>query len=225
MSLLSEVGRKTLKARIFIAIVYASLIVLGITMIVPFMITISGSMSNDFDYERFWPVPRYLWSKNDRFVKCLVPYFNHYRNWTKQMQTAIPEVPEYWSTWPQAGRDVKGIDAISRKYLSNLNSAPDQQHLIAADYAEFTQNYPLSDKVVYASKVNTIKFLMNSYENKYEELYPEKAKQLSSKELRNAALALLGKEWGLPFESFYNINFNTEMNYPMDFQSWFPPLA
>jgi ABC-type glycerol-3-phosphate transport system permease component len=65
---------------------------------------------------------------------------------------------------------------------------------------------------------------MLSYESKFREKYPEKAAKMSSGKLRNAALKLLGKEWSLPFESFYNINFNTEMNYPMDFQGWFPPI-
>ncbi len=224
MALLATVGRKSLKPKIFITLCYLVLVILGITMVTPFLITITGSMSNKFDYERFWPLPRYFWSQDDRYMKCLVPYFNGYRNWTKQMKVSIPEMPDHWSSWSLIGRDVKGVDKISDRYISDFRNNPITQKLIAADYAEFTQNYPLSDKVVCASQVTVIKFLMSSYEAKYKKKYPQKAAEMSSLELRNAALELLGKEWNLPFESFYNISFYTEMMYPMDFQGWFPPL-
>ena len=224
MSLLPTVGQKSARIRIFVIMVYTALILLGITMMTPFLITLTGSTSNDFDYERFWPVPRYFWSSKDRFMKCLVPYFNEYRNWTKQMKAAIPEMPERWSSWSLIGRDVKGDDKIAEFYLSEFKKAPEKQQLIAADYADFCETYPLSDKVGYASELDAVKFLMSAYETEFKRRYPAKAATISNSELRKAALELLGKEWDLPFESFYNISFTTEMNYPMDFQGWFPPL-
>jgi ABC-type glycerol-3-phosphate transport system permease component len=224
MALLATVGRKSLKPRIFITLCYLALIILGVTMVTPFLIAITGSTSNDFDYERFWPLPRYFWSEDDRYMKCLVPYFNGYRNWTKQMKAALPEMPDHWNSWSLIGRDVKGVDRISERYISEFKKNSETQKLIAADYAEFTQNYPLSDKVVYPAQVNVIKFLLSTYEAKYKKEFPQKAADMSSLELRNAARDLLGEEWGLPFESFYNISFYTEMKYPMDFQGWFPPL-
>jgi len=60
MSMINTVGRKSLKNRILVSIIYFLLILSGLTMIVPFMITITGSASNDFDYERFMPVPRFF---------------------------------------------------------------------------------------------------------------------------------------------------------------------
>lgn len=224
MSLIPNVGRKSIKIRIFTIIIYCCLIILGITMVTPFLITVTGSTSNDFDYERFWPVPRYLWSSNDRFMKCLVPYFNGYRSWTKQMKCSIPKMPDYWSSWPVIGRDIKGVDSVASTYLNTFVKAPEKQKKIAADYAEFSENYPLSDKVVYASQLDTVKFLMADYESEFKRYFPEKAANMSNSSLRKASLELLAKDWGLPFESFYNINFSAEMSYPMDFQGWFPPL-
>jgi ABC-type glycerol-3-phosphate transport system permease component len=52
---------------------------------------------------------------------------------------------------------------------------------------------------------------------------PEKAKKMSNSELKTAALELLNTTWGLPFESFFNVNFKAELRAPMDFQSWYPP--
>jgi len=224
MGMIAEVGRKSIKNRILISIIYCALTVLGLTMIVPFMITITGSTSNDFDYERFWPVPRFFWSSNDRYVKCMVPYFNTYRDWTRQMKSYCPAAASHWSTWSLTGRDVKGVDKVSEKYLNKFAQNPEKQKLIAADYAVFTESYPVSDKVVYASQNDTITFLMNTYIEKIKKDSPEETAQMSNGDLRAAALKSLGDDWMLPFESFYNIDFKTEMNYPMDFQSWFPPM-
>lgn len=223
MGMIAEVGRKSIKNRILILIIYCSLTVLGLSMIMPFMITLTGSTSNGFDYERFWPVPRFFWSRNDRYVKCMVPYFN-YRDWTKQMKSYCPETAAHWSTWALIGRDIKGVDKVAKKYLNQFARNSGIQKLIAADYAVFTESYPVSDKVVYALKNDTIMFLMNTYIAKVKKDSPEQAAKMSNSELRAAALKKLGDDWMLPFESFYNIGFNTEMNYPMDFQSWFPPM-
>ena len=85
MALIPNVGRSAWSIRMFIVFVYVALAFLGLTMVVPFLITVANSTTNDFDYERFRPIPRYVWSANDRFVKGLVPYFNVFRGWNSQM--------------------------------------------------------------------------------------------------------------------------------------------
>ncbi len=223
MALLPIVGRKTIQARTFIFLVYGFLIIFGATMVVPFLITLTGSVSNDFDYQRFRPLPRFFWNDKDRFVKCMVPYFNKYRDWQKQMHAAAPNMPDYWNNWSGIGRDVKGVDDFAGPYLNKYKNSRKQIALRAADYTEFCRAYPMSDKIVYASPQKSVNFLMDFYQNRYTELHTEQASGLSDSELRHQALKLLGDEWGLPFESFYNINFDTEMKYPMGFQGWFPP--
>ncbi len=224
MSLLPVVGRKATKARVFVFLVYSGLVLLGSTMVVPFLITVTGSVSNNFDYDRFWPVPRFFWSQKDRYVKCMVPYFNDYRGWQKQMSCAAPSTPNYWNNWSMIGRDVKGVDKFAGHYLSSFQKNSEQTRLSAADYAEFSGEYPLDDKVIYVSGPECVAFLMSYYVERYKELYPDKASAISGSEMRQAALQLLSEEWGLPFESFYNINFKTEMKYPLGFQGWYPPL-
>jgi len=215
MSLIAEVGRKSLKNRIIMSLIYLGLILMGATMVVPFMITITGSTSNDFDYDRFSPLPRYVWSTKDRFVKCLVPYFNQTRGWSRQFSAYAPEKPSHWNTWSIIGRDGERVEKFAEVYMANPNAK------IASDYAEFTDTYPLSDCFVYAPQIKVITFLMEKYMAEYKAENPKE--QVSGKALRIKALDLLGKRWNLPFTSFYNINFITEMNYPMDFQGWFPP--
>lgn len=215
MSLISEVGRGSFKNRFIMISIYVGLILMGITMVIPFMITLTGSMSNAFDYERFSPFPKYLWSSPDRFVKCLVPYFNGTRGWQRQMSAYAPEKPSYWSSWSLIGRDTDGVERFAVAYIDKGNRK------IAADYAEFMDTYPLSDCFAAATQIDTITFLMEKFSMEYLARHPDE--KLSGKQLRLKALKLLGSEWGLPFNSFYSINFGTEVGYPMDFQSWFPP--
>ena len=215
MSLIAEVGRKSLKSRSIMISFYVILSLLGITMVVPFMITLTGSTSNDYDYNRFSPLPKYLWSAKDRFVKGLVPYFNTVRGWSKQFSAYAPEKPFHWNTWSEIGRDYERLDQFAEAYMNNADAKA------AADYAEFVDSYPLSDCFVYAPQIKAITFLINKYTALYQEKHPNE--KISGNELRKKALELLGEDWDLPFKSFYSISFSTEMKLPMDFQGWFPP--
>ena len=76
MPIIAQIGQKTQKGRVAILSIYGLLIVMGITMVVPFLITLTSSTTNDFDYDRFSILPRSMWSRGDRFMKGLVGYFN-----------------------------------------------------------------------------------------------------------------------------------------------------
>ena len=221
MSLIPEVGRKSFKSRTLIFSIYLILTIMGICMVVPFLITLTGSTSNDFDYDRFTPVPRYLFSEKDRFIKGLVPFFNGYRNWTEQMRAYFPEMPAHWSNWSLAGRDREGVDQLAELYLKRGKTEQHKIVRMSEDYAEFLSTYPMNDMMVYASQIDVIKFVIKDYSRIYNKKHPHVP--LSGKELRRAALRELNEDWGTPFDNFYNINFTSEMMYPMDFQTWFPP--
>lgn len=223
MPLISNIGRKSWKSRLLIAFIYMALTVLGTTMVVPFLITVSGSASNAFDYERFWPVPRYLWSSEDRFMKCLVPYFNIYKGWTRQMEAYMPGMPKFWSNWSIIGRDIPNVDRIASAYLSTVEAQQKKWRTAAADYAEFAESYPLTDCLVYTSQIDTITFLIGKYERQLCDRNPARFKAMSAGKRRAEALNLLNEYMGVPFENFYNITFNSEMSFPLGFQGWFPP--
>lgn len=224
MSHLPTVGKKSFAVRAYLLFVYGALIFMGLTMIVPFLITISGSFSNDYDYQRFLPFPRYLWSSDDRFTKGLVNYFNNSRNWKDQMQAYYPEIPEHWASWTIIGQDIKGSDALAKRYLSGDKADWERWELMARDYSEFSDSYPMVDTQSAIKEIEAIEFLKDFYEYQTEIKDPEKANQLSRGELRNAARKLLSETWGIPFESFFNANFSAEESYPLGFQSWYPSV-
>lgn len=223
MALIPAVGRKSFKNRSVIAMVYLSLILMGICMVVPFLITVTGSACNDFDYDRYHPLPRYLWSQRDRVVRALVPYFNTYRGWSQQLACQVPGVPEHWSSWSLAGRDIARVDQLGDALLEHARRNPEKLRRRAADYAEFAGNYPLADTAVYASQIDTVNFLRNYYTAQFQRNNPEL--DLSGRALRQAALRELNRAWGVPYESFFSVKFTREMNCPMDFQGYFPPLG
>ena len=223
MPILPRVGRRAWSVRATVALLYVLLAVLSVTMVVPFMITVSSSICNDFDYERFWPVPRYLWSRQDRFVKGLVGSFNTYSYWYTQMACRFRDVPPHWTSWREIGRDVAGVDALAQPYLEAPPEEQARWRVMAADYAAFVETYPVEDTVCALVDVKVAGFLKEKYARLWAEAEPERAASASADEREDAALALLGETWGIPFKTFYAITFLQDMRQPMWQQTWFPP--
>lgn len=67
MAVILTVERKTAKARLFLALVYAVLSLGGVTMVWPFLVMLASSLTGPYDYYRFSPVVRALWDREDRF--------------------------------------------------------------------------------------------------------------------------------------------------------------
>ncbi|MGE9293415.1 MAG: carbohydrate ABC transporter permease [Puniceicoccales bacterium] len=220
MSHISTVGQKHWETRSYIGLIYFLLIFMGATMVIPFLITISGSMTNDYDYHRFRPVPRFLYSQNDRYVKGLTGYFNYYRNWDQQLRAYYPDAPQSWTTWMKIGDDIERSDEFANKYLSRVLEAPVKAERIAADYSEFTDHYPMMDTQVAIDDVQAAEFLRQYYE---ELAIKEGLASRGDSELRAVSLRLLSEAWETPYNSYYAIKFTEENRYPMGFQGWYPP--
>ncbi|NQU40219.1 MAG: carbohydrate ABC transporter permease [Lentisphaerae bacterium] len=221
MSHLSTVGRKHWKSRLYVLFLYVALSVMGTTMVVPFLITISGSTTSDFDYQRFRPIPRFLHSVEDRYMKGLVKYFNLYRDWDDQLRAYFPEAPETWSAWLKIGEDTAGTDAMASARIAAVQADRDTANRIAADYSEFTDGYPMMDTQIAAEQIQSIDFLRDYYEKQVARANPEMTYRRDA--LRRASLQALSKAWDTPFSSYYTIKFENEMRYPMEFQGWYPP--
>lgn len=225
MPILSIVGRKSPRQRLVVAFLYLALTLLGATMIVPFLITLTNSNSNHFDYDRFSIVPRSLWSPEDRFVKGTVTFINRYQNWFTVYQASFPHAPRTWTSWRTIGRDTPASDALAAGYL---NASPEEWkkwERQAGDYAEFSAGYPLQDSLVTFNDEEAAAFISLYYERAWAEQNPELARRASGSEREQAGLALLSQEWGMPIPSFISIKFDSELRAPLAQQSWGPPLT
>ena len=69
MGIISKVGRKTAKNRVLIGLIYAVLIAGSVTMVYPFGIMLTASVSNRYDYERFDFLPRYFVDRDELLMK------------------------------------------------------------------------------------------------------------------------------------------------------------
>lgn len=208
------VGGKSIRVRLYLLFVFGTLIVLGATMVTPFLITVSSSAANDFDYNRFSPVPRYFYSPEDRFVKGLVKYFNTYRGWADQLAANLGNVPSHWATWMTIGQDRRSVDRVADRYLQKAGNP--QWQAQARDYSEFADSYPLTDTMVAVEDIQAVEFLRERYEQIC----------IKNGEPGDRALQRLNQEYGIPFKSFYNVKFkDSEMLLPVDFQTWYPPVG
>ncbi len=226
MPVISNLGRRSLPGKMMTLFMYLALTVLGTTMVVPFLITVSSSISNDYDYERFRPLPRYLHSQEDRFAKGLVRYFNSYAKWYEQLNIRYTDIPANWTSWREIGRDIEGTDKLAARYLNPSEEELVRWKRIAADYSDFALTYPVADSLTTVGDLEAASFIKAHYTNLFQKQNPEAAAEMSKAELRAAALELMNETWGIPMTNFYLIGFETsEGRRPYWQQSWFPSLS
>lgn len=214
MPLLSNVGNKTWSQRFFVWFIYGTLTFFGATMAVPFMIMLTSSASNGYDYDRYSIAPRSLWSAEDRFMKG-TPYFAGPGN-------LFPDKPALWTSWRSVGLDTAASDRIAREYLG---ATPEQRalwRLQAADYSDFTLGYPIEDSDVTPNRELLAEFMLGHYVTLAEQRDPALRGERKSVRER-AALALISEKWGVPIENYIGIRFDREVRYPLTQQSWVPP--
>ncbi len=213
MPILSTVGNKTWSQRLFVWFVYGALTFFGASMAVPFMIMLTSSASNDFDYDRYAIAPRSIWSAPDRFMKG-TPYF-------AKPGDLFPHKPALWTSWRSIGLDKETSDEISNRYLKAPESDWARWRLQAADYAAFALAHPLNDTKAAMTREMSAEFMLSHYIDLAVEQEPSLADERGSVR-EKAALKLLSETWGVPVENYIGINFDLEVGRPITQQSWVP---
>ena len=69
MPIISKIGRRSLKVRLVVALIFLILICGAITMLYPMMLMISGSVKSETDYLNITPLPAYFFDDNMLFRK------------------------------------------------------------------------------------------------------------------------------------------------------------
>ena len=72
MPIISPIGRRSLAGRLTIIAIYSTLILGGVTVVVPFLMTLTASVTNAYDLEKYRLVPYYLWNDDELYCKYLV---------------------------------------------------------------------------------------------------------------------------------------------------------
>jgi hypothetical protein len=166
MPIISYTDRRTPKGRLVVLCIYLSLLLGGVTMIYPFLIMVTGSFSNAYDYERRAPLPRYFWSQNDRFMRTLCGYFPPaHRGSIRQLRAYFPDLPESWQLWAAIGDDTKNSDEWASRQLARLKDPATRTQIetAAKDYAEFMKGWDLQETVLAFDQRYVAPFLKDKY--------------------------------------------------------------
>ena len=104
--------RKTFKGGLVLALIYLALALGAITMVYPFAVMLTASVSSNYDYQRHSPWVKSLFSPSDRFLRTLAVY---YKTFPREL---YPDTPDSWTTWATVAQDQNGIDAFYRTLSS-----------------------------------------------------------------------------------------------------------
>ncbi len=112
MAIVLESERKTKKARLFLGLIYAILTLGAVTMVYPFAVMISSSLSSAYDYQRHDVAARSLFSRGDRFLRQVETCFARFP------REVYPDAPESWTSWSQVAHDAKAAARFAERELA-----------------------------------------------------------------------------------------------------------
>ncbi|MBT7058025.1 MAG: hypothetical protein HN976_23230, partial [Lentisphaerae bacterium] len=168
MPIIREPDRKTAKGRVLTLAIYTALIFGAITMVYPFMVMLTGATCNSFDYARRDWLPRWVWSRPDRFMRVLCTYFPPtHRGSTRQMRQYFPDLPQDWKIWLQIGDDRAGTDGWAETQLARLKDPSQRPHIetMARDFGDFAKAWQPRETVLAYDQRYVAPFLRGIYKD------------------------------------------------------------
>ncbi|MGN0846233.1 MAG: carbohydrate ABC transporter permease [Kiritimatiellia bacterium] len=197
MGVLLASEQKKAKGRIVLAIVYALLVLGGLTMVYPFAVMLSASLSGPYDYNRHDPVPRAFWNRSDRFMRSIATYFPRFP------RDIFPDAPAAWGSWISVARDHAGVADFARRHLDPAWNDPTVLRDWRAKAVAFRDTTAKWD----------IDYTTCAYDAR--DVAPFIESQLSLEELN--------RTWPVRYRSFFDVSFTAESKIPLGHASWEPP--
>ncbi len=221
MSIILPCERRALKSRVLVTTMYVLLALGAATMIYPFLITVSSSLTNRFEYNRFRAWPRSFGDRSERFVRSIVAYF-----FESPTTLVFPERSPTWASWISVGENPALVQEFAAPYLA-VEGRPDELarwRRAAVEFGEFNLDYDLRNTTCNYETRDLAAFVSRRYERILLVRHPEAAAK-SVSERRELALAELRVDWDIPYASFFDIEFRDERRYPMHHPTWDYPTA
>lgn len=225
MALLPTMGRKNPRVFLGISLIYALLILGGITMIYPFMITVTGAVSNDLDYYRLNWYPTYWFDQKERYLKYLAERYLGRFDFFKSAY----RIPTSWGGF----RDLPVNDESMKKYfpIYGIENNPlewKNARKITADYDEFLRTDYNSRRCAENTiplfsrwqAVSYQEFLRGRYLSRGAELKKIQVKNLSKAEQDKIALDKIIDERGDYYGSFEDVSLGMYLNYAYHLPKW-----
>ncbi|MCL1920874.1 MAG: carbohydrate ABC transporter permease [Kiritimatiellaeota bacterium] len=216
MPVILTVERKSLKARVFLALVYSVLALGGVTMVVPFLVMLASSLTGPYDYYRFSPVVRAVWDRNDRFVRYVATCYPSFPF------AVYPDAPPHWGSWVAVSRDEAGSRAFAARELAAMRdpATAAQWQRRAADYADFNLHYDIRNSECNFDARDVAGFVRRHFEGRVRDENPAAFAKLSTAQRRDAALDLLNREWVIRYPTFFGIRMIAQQRAPLNHANW-----
>ncbi len=192
MGVILESERKSLKARIFFALLYSILALGAVTMVYPFAIMFAGSFSSKYDYDRHTPLVTAMFSRSDRFMRSLSTHFDAFPH------EIYPDAPKDWTTWPSVAADPAGIAAFAEK---ELNPAPMVASVLRTDNNQTPNSISQAEAFLKATAALDPRALYCRYDARD---VPRFLRE------RYGTVEALNAAWQVPHKSFFDVSFSVE---------------
>ncbi|MDD5707535.1 MAG: hypothetical protein PHR35_16550, partial [Kiritimatiellae bacterium] len=196
MPIVPRVGRKGLKLRIAIGLMYVILAFGGLTMVWPFAITLTQSVANKYEFERNDAFPRYLFDSFERYLKYLAEKYDAPED--LPLFRAAYSAPAHWGTF----RDLAYDPAGARRVLTVFGGEKRNWTALKAqhdDYAEFLDTYDPANCKPLFNRLNIRKFqrfLLDRYGARYLRESGRARQGMSRQRYEDETLALMGRARG-----------------------------
>lgn len=198
------VERKTWRARIVLSILYLFLTLGAITMVWPFLMMISGSITGRFDYHRYAPVVRAIWDEPDRFMRVLASYHARFPN------AIFPDAPAHWGSWSAIAEDRQQVVAFATPWIEGMHQPQTATawRQMAKDFADFNRSYDVRNSVCDFDERDVAPYVRAAFEAQTGNQGPE------------VALAELNRTWEIRYNSFYSIRMRAQQRVPLHYPDW-----
>ncbi len=217
MPIIAKGGRKNIKIRGILLAMYLILIVGSITMLYPFMLMISSSLTSSFDFDDLVLVPKYLYD-NEALMKKYV--CDKYGQGQSKDLILSYNMEGKWNNWNDIREDSNFMGKVAantgnwtpqnRGYLKNINN----------DWLEFRKTIPVGEiRLYYDQDDNYREFLKEKYLKLAKKKYGAKFDNMPVSEQEKKALAVLNQKHGRAYNKFLEI---LPMKSFLYLQKWFP---
>ncbi|MBQ9694415.1 MAG: hypothetical protein IJV69_06635, partial [Kiritimatiellae bacterium] len=198
------VERKTWRARIVLAVLYLFLTLGAITMVWPFLMMISGSITGRFDYHRYAPVVRAIWDEPDRFMRILASFHGRFPI------AIFPDAPTHWSSWSAIAEERQAVIAFTKPWIEGMrqDTTAHAWRIMAADFTTFNRTYDVRNSVCDFDERDVAPYVRAVFEEKTGHQGPE------------VALDALNQTWDIRYNSFYNIRMRAQQRVPLHYPDW-----
>ncbi len=197
MGVLLASERGTLKGRLFLGLVYGLLALGGVTMVYPFAVMLSASVSGPYDYHRHAPVLRAFWDRDDRFMRSLATYFPRFP------RDVYPDAPAAWGSWIAVARDRAGVADFARRHLDPART----NETVYLDWKARAARF----------RDATLAWNLDRTTCAYD------ARDVAPFVASQTTLAEINRTWPVRYRSFFDVSFTAESKIPLGHASWRPP--